>query len=198
MMLTNARHSSTMSLLLSDTRIGEAAMQAVADDDSHNRPKQRRLIALALTALAVLTFFGVVPALVVVATSQERVWYPLGPYPLQEAQQLVDIPAGDPASVTVFGEKCYKEDVFITGTKTWMAISPRGAIVQEAIGEAKRDKGCLDLSFVNPIPGNVLNLTDQLGGEATWIITGTDTPHRDGRYGAPLFWSTTPIVVRTK
>ena len=135
-----------------------------------------------------------VASIFVVWAGTEDPWDPLGNYPQQKitGSRVLSIAAGDKLAVTA--TKCADEQVTVTGVSRWQSVEPPGTIVLVSSGTAVRPKGCTTLDYANPIPRAIAEIVEA-GGPTRWVISGTETPIRDGKQGVPRAWQTEPFQV---
>lgn len=149
---------------------------------------RRLLIATLLFYLSLAVLGGAF--LVAWQLRPDAPWDPLGDYPLQ---RVVDKTVRLDEPVQTVGTKCADESVTVTGSLRWQSIDPPGTVLFISSGSAVRQEGCHEFRFANPIPAAVLALIEQQGGPLHWIISGTETPIREGQTGVPRSWQTEPF-----
>ena len=158
-----------------------------------------RRAASIMTGVFVLMAFLV--GTFVVAPSLQRRARPFDPlqFPLQHILSRVPgipgpaVNVGRPIRVT--SQKCSlaQTPVTVTGRYSWQSAIPPGAIVPVGEGTAKRQPGCEQFNFVNPMPAGVIAAARAFGGTSTWIITGSETP--TVARGVKRVWTTEPFTI---
>lgn len=135
-------------------------------------------------------------------------WAPLCDY---ETQQILNPKGPDGiAHVKVFedvrvkAEKCNSTDkpVKVRGFTSWYSKQPLGTSIQSTSGSNEREPGKQTLFFNNEIPASVItrshNLKETTGKDVVWVLTGTETPYRDGgEDGISETWVTEPFIIDT-
>jgi len=156
------------------------------------QPRQVKRPILVLTAIAAVQ----AGALLASVWPEPDPWDPIEPLQVQVVANDQPIPYGEP--VVVEGVKCYREPVKVSGVVTWATEDPSGTSIVTGRGVAYREQGCVTFlgadAFVNTVPPIVLDADRALrarGVEASWYITGSETPFdADGRHGVTRSWRT--------
>lgn len=133
------------------------------------------------------------------AESKDYLDYPI-PQQVHNRLAGIDGPAAlvtDDLSVT--GEKCNKHyrSIRLHGVIEWISVDPAGTVIPVGEAAGVRVPGCIEKTFLNPIPAAVLKRSQELFRNGTpyvvWKITGTETPD-DHRIQAES-WETEPFAL---
>jgi len=157
---------------------------------------------MGVTVLAAVSVSVLIVALVWTIWLKPAPYDPLGDYPVQKVTTSIPGVLG-PATTTdgvvlVTGTKCNnsRSAVTVRGETAWQSIDPRGGMVPLGHAIAHRQAGCETRTFANPVPPEVAEITERLGGKVIWRITGTETPlDRHGHEGVPRTWVTENFTV---
>lgn len=132
---------------------------------------------------------------------------PLGDYPPQDVSNIegdsgypVVLP-GDP--LTVIGTKCNTTDKVLgtVGSVRWTTIEPLGTSIETSSNApGERPPGCVENTFSNPVPAEVLarnqKLYDSGSGSVIWVFRGYEQPvASDGTLGVGRSWETEPFII---
>ena len=135
-------------------------------------------------------------------------WAPLCDY---KVQKVLNTKGPDGIShvktyedVKVEAVKCNATDkpVKVRGFTSWYSKKPLGTSIQATSGANVREPGNETLLFDNEIPDSVVvrsrNIKAATGEDVVWILTGTETPYRDGgEDGVSETWVTEPFIIDT-
>jgi len=101
-----------------------------------------------------------------------------------------------PSSVVVKSVKCNtsESDIEVTGKTYWTGVAPIIPAIEVAEGTAIREPGCVSLTYVNPVPQEVKDITCQILERdkvetVAWRINGSETPIDTNRYQVAT-WTT--------
>lgn len=161
--------------------------------ERHQRNKVLRRVTYLFAGWAVLTAW----ALWAIWQHRDDEWAPLGNYPEQVADPVVRVQLDEPATVSVKAVKCADESVLVTGTMAWVSSDPAGRVVaiptDGAVG--RRTEGCMEFTFRNELPAEVVAATVAFGGTASWRLTGVETPINADGAGVPAAWQTNEVLI---
>jgi hypothetical protein len=156
-----------------------------------------RALLLAMVVMT-LRFIAGAGAVAYVALNQvEPQWDPLGDYPVQKIlnkDHKVSLTDTSNNVVKVDAIKCADEPAQVAGSLRWQSVKPPGIVLMIGSGTGTRKQGCQEMFFENPIPPEVKAVIKS-GGPTVWVITGTETPLRDGQQGVPRAWTTEQFEV---
>ena len=154
--------------------------------------------------------------------TDEDVWSPLGPYPIQQIVTSQPISLATVRHIDVIGTKCAENDTPVEGIVRWQSVTPGGVIVTTVTGSSlasSTDAGLLDQFgeaggtittdpttgrrcftrfYENEIPAQVRVESRRWlaeGRPVAWVITGTETPSDGRREGVSVVWSTEPFEI---
>lgn len=156
--------------------------------------KVTRVLLLVLIAVIVL---GVATVLVALRPKSPRVVLD-NPSPQDVSSRIPNVPGAAATvdqDILVSGEKCNLtgDPLDVYGEVTWRPVFPPDVGIVVATGHAVRQPGCQEFSFVNDVPGPVVERTAELiestGAEfVVWQIAGVETPQC--LECAPGYWHT--------
>lgn len=138
----------------------------------------------------------------------DRPWSPLCDHEVQKilnpkgSDGIARVKASEDVKVRAVKCNTTDEPVKVREFTSWYSKKPLGTSIQSTSGSSEREPGEQVLFFDNEIPVSVVTRARTLkmstGKDVVWVLTGTETPYRDGgKDGISETWVTEPFIIET-